>query len=365
MIISRTPVRISFFGGGTDYPEYFERSPCAILGTTIDKYTYVTINKGSPFFDHRIRVSYSKAELVDSIDEIQHPSVRETLKFLKLDDYLDIHIFADLPAKTGLGSSSSFTVGFLNACYAYMGIFASKEKLANDAIHIEQKLLRENVGIQDQIHAAYGGLNVIQADITGFHVNPIIISREKKVLLENSLMLFYTRMTRFATEVLQEQMIKTKTLALDDYLSVMANQVATAQTILNQDTDSTLLFEFGSLLHEGWLLKKKLSTQISNPQIDQYYQTALHAGAIGGKITGAGGGGFLLLIVPPHQKDQVRQALPHLLEVQFALESHGSTIIYSFDSPHYQTGKSSKKGMECPKIERFLSPAVLDTSDPI
>jgi D-glycero-alpha-D-manno-heptose-7-phosphate kinase len=339
MIISRTPVRLSFFGGGTDYPEYFEREKCAVLGTTIDKYTYVTINRGSPFFDHKIRVGYSKAELVNKVEDIQHPSVRETLKFLKMDEHLDIHIFADLPAKTGLGSSSTFTVGFLNACYAYRGTFASKERLAREAILIERERIGENVGIQDQTHAAYGGMNIIRADRNGIKVTPVVMPQKNKELLESSLMLFYTGITRFASEVVQEQITRTKSLELDDYLTRMHDQVDEGQRILANQIGEGMLESFGKLLHEGWEMKKRLSTQVTTSKIDEYYQVALKAGATGGKVGGAGGGGFLMLIVKPERQQAVRTALKDLLEVQFGFDNQGTSIIYSYEPPRYGGAK--------------------------
>jgi D-glycero-alpha-D-manno-heptose-7-phosphate kinase len=336
MIISRTPVRLSFFGGGTDYPTYFRRKRGAVLGTTIDKYIYVTINQGSPFFEHKIRVSYSKAELVNRVEDIQHPSVRETLKFLEMDGHLDIHIFADLPAKTGLGSSSTFTVGFLNACYAYRGVFANKARLANEAIHIEQDRLQENVGIQDQTHAAHGGLNIIRMDGDGIAVTPVVIKQENKAYLEESLMLFYTGITRFASELVKEQIENTASLAIDDYLERMVDQVDEGQQILSTYSGDEMLEKFGKLLHEGWELKKRLSRQISTTQIDGYYQMALKAGAIGGKVGGAGGGGFLMLVVKPEKQAEVRKVLKDLLEVQFGFDSNGASIIYSYEPPQYR-----------------------------
>lgn len=342
MIISRTPLRISFFGGGTDYNEYFERKPCAILGTTIDKYVYVTINQGSPFFEHKIRVAYSKHELAQSPADLAHPSVRETLKFLKMDrpeDYLDIHIFADLPAKTGLGSSSSFTVGFLNACYAFRGEFVGKDRLAREAIHIEQKLIGDRVGIQDQTHAAYGGLNIIRRHGSlhdgSSEVSPVVLSPENRTLLESSVLLFYTGVTRFASELVAEQVENTKTLALDDYLARMHDQVFEAQDVLSRESGAEMLKKFGALLHEAWTLKKRLSTKVTAPEFDALYEKARNAGAYGGKIGGAGGGGFLMLVVPAEKQAAVRAALSGLLEVRFAFESQGSSIIYSHEPPRY------------------------------
>jgi len=335
VVISKTPVRLSFFGGGTDYPDYFKRKKCAVLGTTIDKYIYVTINHGSPFFDHRIRVSYSKSETVNEISEIEHPSVRAILQFLKMDELLDIHIVADLPARTGLGSSSAFTVCFLNACYAHKGIFAGKERLAAEAIHIEQDLLGESVGIQDQIHAAYGGLNTIRADSHGMTVFPAIMSPENRALLESSLLLFYTRMTRSANEIVQEQIANTRKLELDGQLEVMASQVDEAQEVLARTSGPTLLRRFGEMLNVGWQLKKQLSTQITNSAIDHYYSEAVKHGALGGKIGGAGGGGFLMLVVDKQHQPAVRAALKELEEVPIKFENNGASIIYSTEPPTY------------------------------
>ncbi|MEK7851574.1 MAG: kinase, partial [Deltaproteobacteria bacterium] len=235
MIISRTPVRLSFFGGGTDYREYFERKGGAVLGTTIDKYTYVSVNRLSKFFEYKIRVGYSRAELVNNVEEILHPSVRETLKFKNIGGNLDIHIFADLPAKTGLGSSSSFTVGFLNALYALEGKMAAKQQLAEEAIFIEQKLIGENVGCQDQVHASYGGLNVIEFSSTGISVKPVVISKEKYDYLNDSLMVFYTGLTRFASEIVKEQIKNTKTCSKDTYLESMHQMVFEAEKIISDD----------------------------------------------------------------------------------------------------------------------------------
>lgn len=335
MIISRTPLRLSFFGGGTDYPDYFRRKPGAVLGTSIDKYIFVTINKGSPFFDHRIRVSYAKAEAVQDLEDIEHPSVKAVLKMLGLDDLLDIHIFADLPARTGLGSSSAFTVCFLNACYAFQGRFVGKRQLADEAIHVEQTLLRENVGIQDQIHSALGGMNVIRADVDGVRVQPVVISREKRALLEDSLLLFYTRMTRSATEVVSEQLDRTRDLQVDRQLGRIAEQVDEAQELLSSCSGSELLQRFGGLLQEGWELKKQLSTKITNPTIDHYYSEGLKHGALGGKVGGAGSGGFLMLLVEKERQPAVRAALRELGEVDFKFENEGASIVYSHEPPSY------------------------------
>lgn len=328
MIISRTPVRISFFGGGTDYREYYMRKAGIILGTTIDKYVYVSLNQFSPFFDYKIRVSYSRAELVNNINDIIHPSVRECLKFKNIDKNLDIHIFSDLPARTGLGSSSAFTVGFLNALHALEGRIIPKQQLGDEARHIEQDLIPENVGSQDQFHAAYGGFNIMEFDQNGIRVRPVVISNKKRGLLEKCMMVFYTRQNRYASEVVKEQVDKTNGGHNDAYLEEMYAMVEKAVDILARSDSETMVKDFGALLHENWELKKKLSSKVTNSGIDDAYIRAREAGAFGGKLSGAGGGGFLTLFVPPHRQDHVRQSLGDLLEVQCKFENQGSTIIY-------------------------------------
>lgn len=328
MIVSRTPVRLSFFGGGTDYKEYYRRKGGAVLGTTIDKYVYVSISRISPFFEYRIRVGYSKAELVNSVDDIIHPSVRECLRFKKMDGNLDIHIFADLPAKTGLGSSSAFTVGFLNALYALDGKVVSKQQLAEEAIYIEQELIKENVGSQDQVHAAFGGINVVRFSSSSIQVNPLVIDDEKRDLLENSLMVFFTGLTRHAHEVVKEQIEKTVSTTNDEYLDVMHQMVDEAVKVCSDCKPDELLQELGKMMNKGWSLKKSLSSKITNSLIDDAYLRALKAGAYGGKLSGAGGGGFLTLLVHPDLQEKVRMALSDLLEVKLKLDDMGSSIIY-------------------------------------
>jgi D-glycero-alpha-D-manno-heptose-7-phosphate kinase len=328
MIISRTPVRVSFFGGGTDYREYYERAGGAVLGTTINKYVYVSLNRLSRFFDYKIRVGYSKAELVNSVEEIVHPSVRECLRYRNIDGNLDIHIFADLPARTGLGSSSAFTVGFLNALYALDGQIVSKERLAADCLCIEQSVLKENVGSQDQVHAAFGGLNVIEFSSRGFTVQPLVISESRRVALEESMMIFFTGQTRLASEVVRDQVARTKSRDNDEFLREMRGMVDAAVNIVSTESGSQMLKSFGRLMHESWLLKKSLSTNVSNTLIDDAYARALSAGAYGGKISGAGGGGFLTLIVDPDRQESVRTALGDLLEVNCKFEDAGTSIIY-------------------------------------
>ena len=331
MIISKTPLRLSFFGGVTDYPVYFNKHRGAVLGTTINKYIYVSINRLSEFFDHKIRVGYSRAELVKHADEIIHPSVRETLKFLNIGGNLDIHIFADLPAQTGLGSSSAFTVGLLNALHALEKKEVTRHQRALDAIHIEQNLIKEHVGSQDQMHAAHGGLNIIEFSKDSIAMRPVPISEEKLALLEKSLIIFYTGLTRFASEILVEQIEKTKASNNDAHLRAMYQMVYEAEKIISHEQPEAMIRKLGALLHEAWRLKKSLSTKISNDHIDDMHARAMAAGAYGGKLAGAGSGGFLFFLVPQEKQAAVRKALGDHLEVNFAFEKEGSRIIHIDD----------------------------------
>lgn len=328
MIISKTPVRFSLFGGGTDYREYFERNGGAVLGTTINKYTYVSVNRLSDFFEYKIRVGYSRSELVNHVKDILHPSVRETLNYKGINGNLDIHIFADLPARTGLGSSSSFTVGFLNALYALEGTIVSKQKLAEEAIYIEQQLIKENVGCQDQVHAAFGGLNLIEFNKLGFSVRPVVISGEKYERLNASVMVFYTGLTRYASEVVGEQIKNIKNRSKDAYLQKMYDMVFEAEKIISESSGETTVQNLGSLLHESWLLKKNLSDRVSNGYIDELYDKAIRAGAYGGKLAGAGSGGFLFFLVPMDKQPNIKSALAGSLQVDVRFENEGSKIIY-------------------------------------
>ncbi len=326
MIISKTPVRISFFGGGTDYPEYFNEFGGCVLSTTIDKYVYITLNKMGGLLDDKYRIAYRLLESCSSIDDIQHPSVRETLRFMRIAEGLDINIFSDLPARTGLGSSSSFTVGLLNALYAYNGQIKSKLDYASEAIHIEKYILQENVGVQDQLAAAFGGLNHMKFSKNGYDVFPIIISSKRKEELENNLVLFYTGISRFATEVLTEQVANTREKIIQIELKDIYNMVQEGITILS--SESIPLSEFGKLLNQTWLAKKKLSTAISNAQLDEMYDKAMYSGALGGKLLGAGGGGFFLFYVESEKKDSFKKSMDKFVEIPFKFENEGTRIIY-------------------------------------
>lgn len=324
MIISRTPVRLSFFGGGTDYPLYYDREQGAIVGTTINKYIYISLRKLSNFFDYNYRISYAKLELVKNTNDIIHPSVRECIRFLKIKDGLEINIVSDLPARTGLGSSSAFTVGLLNTLYASKGVMVSKRKLANDAIKVEQDLIGERVGSQDQFHAAFGGFNKFTFSRKSIDVFPLPITEKVGKRLNKQLLLFYTKRTRYASEILREQLRNTESGAKDEFLNKMYDMVdESIQYLVNNDLES-----FGHLLDSSWNYKQELSTAISNKNINHWYLSAIKAGAYGGKLAGAGGGGFLMFVVPVDKKDAVRKALNNLLEVRFKFDNTGSQIIY-------------------------------------
>jgi len=323
MIISRTPFRVSFFGGGTDYPIWYKESTGAVLATTIDKYCYITCRYLPPFFEHKWRIVYSQLEHVNELEEIRHPSVRETLKFMGINQGLEIHHDGDLPARTGLGSSSAFTIGLLNALYALKGCMPGKMQLAREAICIEQEKIKENVGSQDQVMAAFGGFNRVDFKAEGFDVKPVILSHERLESLQDHLMLFFTGISRTASQIAGEQIKETPNKRQE--LAEMYNLVDEAVRVLSGSCD---LGDFGKLLHENWMLKRSLTGKISSLYIDYIYDTALKAGAGGGKILGAGGGGFILLFVKPELQAKVKESLHGLLYVPFRFENSGTQIIY-------------------------------------
>lgn len=324
MIISRTPFRISFFGGGTDYPAWYREHGGAVLATSINKYCYISCRHLPPFFDYKSRILYSKIELVKSTAEIQHPAVRAALQFLKIEDGIEIHHDGDLPARTGLGSSSTFTVGLLHALYALRGQMASKMQLARDAIHLEHDLLHETVGAQDQVITAHGGLNRIDfAPDDTFSLSPLILKKDRLVSLQAHCMLIFTGFTRIASEIAAEQVKKTSERKSE--LGQMYQMVDAATRMLTGDGD---LADFGRLLHENWLIKRQLSSRVTTAEIDAIYEAGRQAGALGGKILGAGGGGFLLLFARPEDQARIRGKLDRLLHVPFRFESLGSQIIH-------------------------------------
>lgn len=326
MIISRTPYRISFFGGGTDYPSWFSNEEGAVFSTTIDKYCYVSCRVLPPFFNIKHRIIWSHIETVSSISEILHPAVREGLRFLGFDDTvgLEIQHQGDLPARAGMGSSSSFCAGLIQALTALQGHMISKHDLARKAIELEQNVLKENVGSQDQVAASYGGLNLIRFLRNGdFHVEPVTISAERNQELQSNLLLFYLGSTRMASEYAAKLVANLQNKKSE--LRQMRALVDTALSILN---GSESLDGFGRLLHEAWEIKRGLSSSVSNSSIDQVYQTALDHGALGGKLLGAGGTGFMIFYVPALKQSRVIQALSNFLHVPFKFENEGSTLIH-------------------------------------
>ncbi len=333
MIISRTPFRISFFGGGTDYPVYYRENGGAVLSTTINKYCYINTRHLPPFFNCRYRIRYTSGEDTNSVDDIKHPSVRECIRYLNLDKFpIEMVHTSDIPARSGMGSSSAFTVGFLNSLISLTGKIATKRQLASGAINIEQNIIKENVGSQDQVAAAYGGFNKIQfGGKQEFDVHPITIGNEKLERLHNYLMLFFTGYQRNASDIAIEQIKKTP--EKKNELSIMSDMVDDAIDIISSsDSDIT---EFGKLLHDSWQIKRSLTNKITNPEIDKIYGAALEVGALGGKLLGAGGGGCLLLFVEPDKQDKVRERLKNLVHIPFEFENLGSHIIYYDPEKNY------------------------------
>jgi D-glycero-alpha-D-manno-heptose-7-phosphate kinase len=324
MIIARTPYRISFFGGGTDYPAWYLQHGGAVLATSIDKYCYLTCRHLPPFFDHRIRVVYSKIENCQGVDDVQHPAVREILRFLRFERGVEIHHDGDLPARSGIGSSSAFCVGLLHALYALQGRMPSKAQLAAESIRIEQELMRENVGSQDQVTASYGGFNHIAFQPGGeISVRPVTIPQPRMRALNDHLLLFFTGIKRTSSDVAQSYLKRMD--ANKRHLRIMKDLVDEAIGLLQSERD---LSAFGELLHESWLAKRSLSQEVSTTEVDDIYQGALASGASGGKLLGAGGGGFLLLFAPPERHAALCEKFEGLIHVPFRFESGGSQIIF-------------------------------------
>ncbi|WP_027437197.1 kinase [Lachnospira multipara] len=324
MIITKTPFRMSFFGGGTDMEEYFREYGGAVLSTTFDKYCYVNVRHLPRFFDYKTELSYAKMERVTSIDEIQHPAIRNAMKMLDMHE-LRLTYEADLPARSGLGTSSSFAVGMLNAFYALKGKYADKRKLADDAIYLERVMCNEAGGWQDQIAASYGGFNRINFNSDGYDVLPVIINSERKKKLNNNLMMFFTGFTRFSSDV---QKTNSATAAKNKIamLKEMYSLVDEAEHILvdkNSDLD-----EFGRLLNHTWELKRQTGKAVSTDSIDEIYMKGIKAGALGGKLLGAGGGGFFVFYVPFDKQDSVKKAMKGLMYIPFEFENGGSRVIH-------------------------------------
>ncbi len=323
MIITKTPFRMSFFGGGTDMENYFKENGGAVISTTFDKYCYVTVRHLPRFFDYSTEVAYANTERVTDIKDIQHPLIRNAMQMLDMHE-IRLTYEADLPARSGLGTSSSFAVGMLNAFYALKGKYADKKKLADEAIYLERVLCNEAGGWQDQIASAYGGLNRIDFNADGYEVNPIIISPERKERLDDNLVMFFTGFTRFSSDVQKANNVSAESKRAQ--LKQMYELVNQAERILEDKTAD--LDDFGRLLDLTWKLKKGTGSKISTDSIDAYYDKGIKAGALGGKLLGAGGGGFLLFYVQPEYKESVIKAMSDLLYIPFRFETGGTRVIH-------------------------------------
>jgi D-glycero-alpha-D-manno-heptose-7-phosphate kinase len=341
MIITRTPLRVSFFGGGTDYPVWYREFGGAVLSTTIDKCCYITCRHLPPFFEYHSRVSYSKVENVTENSAIEHPSVRGCLEFMGVEEGVEIHHVADLPARTGLGTSSAFTVGFLLGLYALREQMRNKRALALDAIHVEQEILKEAVGSQDQISAAYGGFNRINfLTDGGFEVKQMIAPAARLAALQQHCALFFTGFSRIASDVAKEQIKVTPQKKHE--LETMRQMVDEAEAIVSSPNRS--LHEFGHLLNESWQIKRTLTQNITNNGLDEIYEAGRSAGALGGKLLGAGGGGFMLFFVPPERRKELRMRLKNLLCVPFSFSSRGSHVVVHEPDQTYDKSLTAERG---------------------
>lgn len=323
MIITQTPFRMSFFGGGTDLESYFKDNKGAVISTTFDKYCYVNVRHLPRFFEYSTELSYSKTERVTSIDDIQHPAIRNAMKMLKMEE-IRLTYEADLPARSGLGTSSSFAVGMLNAFYALKGIYADKKKLADEAIYLERVLCNEAGGWQDQIAASFGGFNRIDFSEDGYEVSPLIISPKRKRNLNDNLMMFFTGFTRFSSDVQKANALDKKDKVKQ--LQEMYSLVSEAQSVLTDGNRD--LNDFGKLLDVTWKLKRSTGSAVTTSSIDVLYDKGIKAGALGGKLLGAGGGGFLVFYVPKEKQPSVREAMKDLLYIPFEFENGGTRVIY-------------------------------------
>lgn len=341
MIFTKTPFRMSFFGGGSDMQAYFEENGGAVLSATFDKYCYVSVRHLPGFFEHKNQLTYSKIEKTVQVDDLEHPMVRNAMKYLNMHD-LCISYDADLPARSGLGSSSSFAVGLLNAFHALKGQYASKYQLAKEAIHVERVLCHESGGWQDQIAAAYGGLNKITFGSDGFNVKPVIIQKARKEELNRKLMMFFTGFSRFSSEVEEEKLKSLKDKKAD--LKEMVKMVDIGESILTDRHGD--LDEFGRLLHHTWELKRGIGSKVSTSLLDDIYSIATTHGAIGGKLLGAGGGGFFIFYVPEDQQENLKIALKKFLYVPFAFEDSGTQILY-YHPEDYEIRSSNISGTTC------------------
>lgn len=327
LLSSRTPLRVSLVGGGTDYPEYFARHPGAVVGMAIDRYIYISALRLTEIIDYKYRLSYSRLERTSAHHELEHPVVRAVLKHFGVEDPLDISIQSDLPASTGLGSSSAFTVGLINLITALQGVSLTRFDLGRTAIQVERDLLQENVGVQDQLHSAYGGIN--RFDFTGsrIRISPVQMTMECQSVLTSSLLLVYTGKTRLASEALTQQMAATREGRIERQLAHLVTLVNEAVTVLESTDPDSMLKNLAALIHEAWRTKRELSPAISSPEIDALYDAGVRAGALAGKLCGAGGGGFLLMIVPPLERQRFVEALAPTSIVPVGMDREGSILL--------------------------------------
>ena len=323
MIITKTPFRMSFFGGGTDMESFFMENGGAVLSTTFDKYCYVNVRHLPRFFDYSTELSYAKIERVTDVNDIQHPAIREAMKMLDMHE-IRLTYEADLPARSGLGTSSSFAVGMINAFYALKGKYADKKKLADAAIYLERELCKEAGGWQDQIAASYGGFNRINFNSDGYEVLPLIINPERKRQHNNNLMMFFTGFTRFSSEV-QKANASNKADKVNQLKEMLALVDEAEKVLVDKQSD---LDEFGRLLDHTWRIKRKTGNTVSTNSIDELYDKGLKAGALGGKLLGAGGGGFLVFYVEPDKQEKVKKAMEDLLYIPFEFEDGGTRVIH-------------------------------------
>lgn len=328
MVTSRTPLRVSFFGGGTDYPEYYRQYPAAVLGTAIDKYVYTSAIRLERFMGYAYRLAYRQIEEVQEISEIEHPVFRAALDLMRVEHGWNFSVLTSLPSRSGLGSSSTFTVGLLKLLSHLKGVTYTRYDLASLAIHLEREILQENVGVQDQIHAAYGSLNRYEFSDSEFTIHPIRLHSDVRDQLNNSMFLIHTGVQRYASQVVAEQIQNTKEKVIIKQLDHLYQLTRQAHAVLEGDGGSVLT-DLGAMLNDAWMTKRSLSTAVSNEEIDTIYDGAIAAGATGGKLCGAGGGGFFLMLVPPYAREAVESFLGGRSLIPIRMDDSGSTIIVS------------------------------------
>ncbi len=329
LLTSRTPLRVSFFGGGTDYPDYFQQYKGAVIGTAIDKYVYTSAIRLERFMGYAWRLAYRTTEEVQEVSEIEHPMFRAALDHFKIEKGWNFSVLTSLPSRSGLGSSSSFAVGLIKLLGALKGTNYTRHDLVSLAIHLERGVLHENVGVQDQMHASYGGLNRYEFHGSDFAIHPVRMHNEVRDALNASMYLVHTGVQRFASEILKEQMKKTKEKTIVKELDHLYQLTQSCHALLEGNDVGKVIDELGRLLHEGWMTKRSLSSAISGPEIDQIYESARAGGALGGKLCGAGGGGFFLVLVPPDRREFVQKALGVRELIPIQIDDSGSTIIRS------------------------------------